>query len=48
MYSYYRNEKYADVVLYSSNSTGSLTNSMPAVGISAHKFILSSCSQVKC
>ncbi|TMW52160.1 hypothetical protein DOY81_002719 [Sarcophaga bullata] len=41
----YKNEKYADVVLYSSNTTGSLTNSMPTVGISAHKFILSSCSQ---
>ncbi|XP_037807147.1 protein jim lovell isoform X3 [Lucilia sericata] len=41
----YKNEKYADVVLYSSNTTGSVTNAMPTVGISAHKFILSSCSQ---
>ncbi|XP_065361435.1 protein tramtrack, alpha isoform isoform X2 [Calliphora vicina] len=41
----YKNEKYADVVLYSSNTTGSITNAMPTVGISAHKFILSSCSQ---
>ncbi|XP_011290782.1 serine-rich adhesin for platelets [Musca domestica] len=41
----YKNEKYADVVLYSSNSTISTNNSMPIVGISAHKFILSSCSQ---
>ncbi|XP_075163929.1 uncharacterized protein LOC142236589 [Haematobia irritans] len=40
----YKNEKYADVVLYSSN-TLSTTSSMPTVGISAHKFILSSCSQ---
>uniref|UniRef100_A0A1I8P261 BTB domain-containing protein n=1 Tax=Stomoxys calcitrans TaxID=35570 RepID=A0A1I8P261_STOCA len=41
----YKNEKYADVVLYSSNSTLSANSSMPTVGISAHKFILSSCSQ---
>ncbi|XP_061398918.1 probable serine/threonine-protein kinase dyrk2 [Musca vetustissima] len=41
----YKNEKYADVVLYSSNNTISTNNSMPTVGISAHKFILSSCSQ---
>ncbi|XP_073838370.1 uncharacterized protein isoform X2 [Musca autumnalis] len=42
----YKNEKFADVVLYSCNSTVSTNNLMPtAVGISAHKFILSSCSQ---
>ncbi|KAL9907572.1 uncharacterized protein ACN427_003656 isoform 1-T2 [Glossina fuscipes fuscipes] len=47
----YKNEKYADVVLYSSSNTsnnGSSSNnntSLPTVGISAHKFILSSCSQ---
>lgn len=34
------------MVLYSSNSTGATTASaIPTVGISAHKFILSSCSQ---
>uniref|UniRef100_A0A0K8UYP0 Protein bric-a-brac 2 n=1 Tax=Bactrocera latifrons TaxID=174628 RepID=A0A0K8UYP0_BACLA len=45
----YKNEKFADVVLYSSSSSsasGSGTeSSIPTVGISAHKFILSSCSQ---
>uniref|UniRef100_A0A1A9WTG6 BTB domain-containing protein n=1 Tax=Glossina brevipalpis TaxID=37001 RepID=A0A1A9WTG6_9MUSC len=44
----YKNEKYADVVLYSSSNTASSSNnntSIPTVGISAHKFILSSCSQ---
>ncbi|XP_037935287.1 uncharacterized protein LOC119669461 isoform X2 [Teleopsis dalmanni] len=45
----YKNEKFADVVLYSSSShcaSGSSSeNGIPTVGISAHKFILSSCSQ---
>ncbi|XP_067646697.1 protein abrupt isoform X2 [Eurosta solidaginis] len=46
----YKNEKFADVVLYSSStSSGGNGNSsdggIPTVGISAHKFILSSCSQ---
>ncbi|XP_017475577.1 PREDICTED: uncharacterized protein LOC108365889 isoform X2 [Rhagoletis zephyria] len=45
----YKNEKFADVVLYSSSSNcvsgNSSENGIPTVGISAHKFILSSCSQ---
>ncbi|XP_012157132.1 uncharacterized protein LOC101454506 isoform X2 [Ceratitis capitata] len=45
----YKNEKFADVVLYSSSSSAASGNSpevgIPTVGISAHKFILSSCSQ---
>ncbi|XP_011179688.2 uncharacterized protein LOC105210430 isoform X2 [Zeugodacus cucurbitae] len=45
----YKNEKFADVVLYSSSSSSASGNStesgIPTVGISAHKFILSSCSQ---
>ncbi|XP_030385287.1 broad-complex core protein [Scaptodrosophila lebanonensis] len=41
----YKNEKFADVVLYSSYSNSSVNSDIPTVGISAHKFILSSCSQ---
>ncbi|XP_068143249.1 LOW QUALITY PROTEIN: uncharacterized protein [Drosophila tropicalis] len=41
----YKNEKFADVVLYSSYSNSGITSDIPTVGISAHKFILSSCSQ---
>ncbi|XP_054732218.1 uncharacterized protein LOC129240451 isoform X1 [Anastrepha obliqua] len=45
----YKNEKFADVVLYSSSSScasgNNSENGIPTVGISAHKFILSSCSQ---
>ncbi|BFF98608.1 modifier of mdg4 [Drosophila madeirensis] len=41
----YKNEKFADVVLYSSYTSSSINSDIPTVGISAHKFILSSCSQ---
>lgn len=40
-----RNEKFADVMLYSSYSNSGINSDIPTVGISAHKFILSSCSQ---
>ncbi|KRF84317.1 uncharacterized protein [Drosophila virilis] len=41
----YKNEKFADVMLYSSYSNNGINSDIPTVGISAHKFILSSCSQ---
>ncbi|XP_017840557.1 hormone receptor 4 isoform X2 [Drosophila busckii] len=41
----YKNEKFADVMLYSSYNSSNINSDMPTVGISAHKFILSSCSQ---
>ncbi|KAH8371187.1 hypothetical protein KR093_006413 [Drosophila rubida] len=41
----YKNEKFADVVLYSSYNNCGINSDIPTVGISAHKFILSSCSQ---
>ncbi|KAL7734094.1 hypothetical protein ACLKA6_011776 [Drosophila palustris] len=41
----YKNEKFADVMLYSSYSNSGINSDIPTVGISAHKFILSSCSQ---
>ncbi|KAH8302971.1 hypothetical protein KR044_012801 [Drosophila immigrans] len=41
----YKNEKFADVILYSSYNNCGINSDIPTVGISAHKFILSSCSQ---
>ncbi|KAH8269987.1 hypothetical protein KR018_001710, partial [Drosophila ironensis] len=41
----YKNEKFADVVLYSSYNSSGIPSDIPTVGISAHKFILSASSQ---
>ncbi|KAH8327608.1 hypothetical protein KR074_002461 [Drosophila pseudoananassae] len=41
----YKNEKFADVVLYSSYNSSGVPSDIPTVGISAHKFILSASSQ---